>query len=49
MDDRDDALAPYEAELASDRVVQALVIKLSWQPMSTGRARDSPDQMGPDE
>ncbi|NMO90886.1 hypothetical protein [Actinomycetospora sp. TBRC 11914] len=48
MDDRDDAMAPFEADLASERALRALVIKLSWQPMRPDTG-DLPEQIERDE
>lgn len=48
-DDQAEVLAAYEAELASERALLALAIKLSWQPRPTGSAPDIPDPTDPDE
>ena len=48
MDNRDDALAAHEAELASDHALQALVVKLSWQPLPSGRSPELPEQTDPE-
>jgi hypothetical protein len=49
MNDHDDVLAAYEAELASDPALQALVIKLSWQPKPRRMSPDAPEQTRRDE
>lgn len=53
MDDDDDVLARYDAELASEPAIRALVIKLSWLPIQSGFSPEALEQLrfllGPDE
>jgi hypothetical protein len=41
MDDEHEVLARYEAELAPEHAMRALLIKLTWLPMPTRISRDA--------